>query len=213
MAKKKTKKMSFLSQRKNINDKFFDIVKTNIKIVADKKGKFKRQGVKNLADELEISTATLNKYIKQGFINEKNEELFINVERNFDKTKIPKTKKTTKQFTVHNFTYDNFFKRKPFGKIKKNEQLYFKAGLYLVFRSGKNGFYTIQNLPISHYSNLYPQGYEEFFDIIKIKLLDYPSLLHFVFNYFEVQKINVGDIETKEPVKAKVKTKKRKKKK
>lgn len=211
--KTKEQKISFLVQRKNIDDKFFDLVKEHITVTPDKNGKFKRNGVKKLAAELEITTATLNRYIKSGSINRKNDELFINVERNFDKLKKPRTKKVTKEFSTHTFTFQNFFKRKPFGKIKSNEQLYFRAGLYLVFKSGKNGTYTIQNLPISHYSNLYPEGYEEFYEIIKEKLQNHPSLKYFRFNYFDVTKIDLGNIEDRlEKFKAKnYKTKKRKK--
>ncbi len=217
------KKLNFLLQKKNINDKFFDLVKYTIKNVPDKNGKFKRIGVTKLAKELEIGVGTLNKNIKQGFINGKNDELFINIERNFEKLKKEKKKDkvnisslkkqtpfltldleedtisdfkgVTKEFTIHTFTFDNFFPRKSFGKIKRDEQLYFRAGLYLVFKSGKNGTYTIQNLPISHHSNKYPEGYEEFFEIIKEKLQNHPSLKFFRFNYFDVQKINVGTIE------------------
>ncbi len=206
--------MSFLLVRKNIHDKFFDVVKEYITIVPFAEDQFKRKGMKELSNQLEVSVATLSKYIKQGFINESNETLYINIERNFDKIKKIKRQRATttiqgfdkneptfdfkaitKQFTIHNFTLYNFFKRKPFGRIKKTEQLYFRAGLYIVFRSGKKGFYTIQNLPISHYSNKYPQGYTEFFDIIKIKLIDYPSLLFFRFNYFDVQKIDLSAID------------------
>jgi len=194
LKKVKEKKMSLLSQRKNINDKFFDVVSANIKN-ENKKGKWKRTGVKQLAKELEISVSTLDKYIKRGFINEKDDELFINVERNFDKLKIKRTKKVTKEFNVHTFTRDNFFKRKPFGKIKPNEQLYFRAGLYMVFKTGKNGTYTIQNLPISHYSSKYPQGYTEFFELIRIRLNEHPSLKYFRFNYFDVKKVYLDSIE------------------
>ncbi len=212
LKKEKIKKISFLTQRKNINDKLFDLKDHLIKTYPDSTGKFIRHGIKKLADDLEISVSTLDRYFKQGFINQKNDQLVINIERNFDKLKIKKLKKispafstdtekhisdfkgVTKQFTIHNFTFDNFFKLKPFGKIKENEQLYFKAGLYMVFSSGKRGTYTIQNLPLSHYSNLYPEGYKEFFEIIKFKLLEYPSLKFFRFNYFNVQKIQIDVI-------------------
>ncbi len=220
------KKISFLKKRKNINDKFFDLVERDIKKVPvkNKKGKFKGvtrwvyKGLNKLSKELEISPATTRRYIEIGRINENNDTLFINVERNFENLRKVKyrefrknkrldrydykpfeftSKKTTKEFTIHNFTRDNFFRTKKFGRAKKNEQFYFRAGLYIVFeRRNKAGRikmrYVIQNFPVSHYSNSYKQGHNDFFDIIKIELQQYPSLKYFRFNYFDVQKIDIS---------------------
>ena len=203
--KQKVQRISFLTQRKNIHDKFFDLVQANIKTTS-KNGKFKKTGIKELASKLEITPATLKRYITKGKINDKNDVLFINVERNFEKLKVKKTKVTTKQFTVHNFTFDNFFPKK-FFKVKKNEQLYFRAGLYIVFQRIKkvstgdipnlserqNMDYVIQNYPISHRSDDYPEGYFQFFETIKYELQNYPSILYFRFNYFDVTKVNLAD--------------------
>ncbi len=188
--KSKVKKISFLRERKNVNDKLFDLKKHLTKSISVSKDKYKIIGIEKLARELEITPTTLRKYFKQGFINPNNDNLIINIERNFDKLKIRRTKEVSAFFGKK----DNFFKLKPFGKVKENEQLFFKAGLYMVFRSGKKGIYTIQNLPLSHYSNLYPEGYREFFDIIKEKLNDHPSLKFFRFNYFSAQKIQLDII-------------------
>lgn len=228
----KTQKMSLLQQRKNISDKFFDLLQHETKVAPVlKNGKVKikkngaedwrRKGVKKFADKLGVTVGRINSIIRSGSVKDTGDYLITGVEKLHTKLKLPKTKKTTKEFTVHNFTFDNFFKRKPFGKIKANEQLLFRAGLYLEFaKKDKDGDftdktgYTIQNLPITHYSNLYPEGYEEFFEIIKEKLQSHPSLKLFRFNYFDVRKIKVDTIE--ERVKAfqdKQKPKKRKKKK
>lgn len=188
------KKISFLVQRKTINDKFFDLVATDIKSVADKKGKFKKVGTSKLAKKLNIQPSTLTKYIKRGFINEDLYYLTRRIEDNFKKLKIKSSKKVTKKFFIHTFTEGNFFKTKNFKQANKNEQFYFRAGLYIRFRSGKNGFYTIQNFPVSHYSNKYPKGHYEFYEIIKRDLANFPSMLYFLFNYFDVQKIDTGDI-------------------
>lgn len=207
---KKDKVVSFLNKRKDINDKFFDLVdkKISFKRVQPKKQKnkkrkkpyFRRVGIGNLAKELEVSTSTIRRYIKQGYINTKNDELFINVERNFDSLKIKKTKKTTKQFTTHNFTKDNFFEKSKIGKLKKNQQVFFRCGLYLQFniknysstrRKYSDGKYTIQNLPLSHYSNSYSRGFDEFFMIIKEEIDNHPSIEFFRFNYFSVTIVNI----------------------
>lgn len=194
------KKISFLKKRKDINDKFFDLVDTHIKSQAyeDSEGetKWRKRGISKLAKELEISVSTLKKYINEGRIKENNDRLFINVERNFDKLKLKKTHETTKEYTIHNFTKSNFFPKHKFSKAKRNEQFYFRAGLYLVFevkrKKKKPKEYAIQNFPISHYSNSYNKGYDEFFEIIQIKLQEHPSLKNFSFNYFDVTKIDVS---------------------
>ncbi len=209
------KKISFLNQRKNIDDKFFDLVNEKTKVVRQSKKvkgkrkpvvKFVRKGLKELASELEVSQSTLKRYISQGFINHKNDNLFINVERNFDKLKVKRTKQKTKQFTTHNFTIDNFFDRRtykqppPKRKIKSNETFFFKCGLYIQFGiknfnvKGKKyteGKYTIQNLPLSHYSDNYNSGFDEFFEIIKTEIDNHPSIDFFIFNYFDVSIIKI----------------------
>ncbi len=91
---------------------------------------------------------------------------------------------------------------KKFKVNKKTERLYFRSGLYLEFAKmdkydnieSDKTIYTIQNLPISHYSKLYPQGYKEFFEIIKAKLMEFPSIKFFRFNYFDVSKIKLSAI-------------------
>ncbi len=209
--KEKHKKISFLNQRKNINDKFFDLVKEytysvrvqpkkNKKTKKSKKAFFKTMGIKELASELEVIPATVKRYIKSGHINEKNENLFINVERIFEKLKKPKTIKRTKQFTPHNFTIDNFFEKQKLGRIKKTQQFYFRAGLYIVFgiknfsttsKKYSEGKYTIQNLPLAHYSDNYERGYKEFFEVVKTEIENHPSIEYFIFNYFDVTIVNL----------------------
>jgi hypothetical protein len=222
-SKKQNTKMSFLTHRKNINDMFFDVLKVKTKRVPErfkngnvKKNKFKIQGITQLAKELKVTPTQIRNYIKKGSVNDNLYHFTRNVEIQHKKLKIPRTKKETKQFTVHTFTFANFFAKKNF-KVKKNVvQLFFRCGLYIEFAKmdkydnilNDKTVYTIQNLPISHYSNLYPQGYKEFFEIIKQKLMDYPSIKFFRFNYFDVQKINMGSIEN-----SKIKTKKLKRKK
>ncbi len=251
---KQNKNIAFFTQkRKDINDKFFDIVEKRIKINYKyyiKKGKgsrkalsgkalenalnikytkpqkFKelyrtdykgRRGIKRLAADLEINPRTLRKYIDRGNINTKNDKLFINVERSFEKLakgkKVKRLKHFTKQFTIHNFTFDNFFKLKDVvfppgmkGNHKKNEVFYFKAGLYIVFErvkgvstggeeninERKDMLYTIQNLPLAHDAPNLIDGHKEFFNIIRDEIKEHPSFKYFRFNYYSVQKIDIS---------------------
>lgn len=229
---KKNKKKSFLTKRKTINDKFFDIVNKEIHKTPYKKPKknkfggeiWQKKGITKLAKELNITTGTLSKYIDKGFINENLYYLTRRIENKHKKLKIPKTKKVTKQFSIHTFTRNNFFEReKGNKKTKKNEMFYFRAGLYIVFQRVKkvstgvkpnknektNMNYTIQNFPTSYYSNNYIKGFEEFYEKIKTDLQNFPSLLYFLFNYFDVEKIDIGTVEQRiEKFKSKRKTKK-----
>lgn len=195
-----SKKTSFLKKRKNINDKFFDLVNLHTKKVPVKrKGKEKwvLKGVTKLAKELKISPSTLKIYINKGAISDTGGYLPTKVFNLHKKNKIKGSKIETKEFTVHNFTKNNFFKKKNFKKAKKNEQFYYRCGLYLHFeRKNKRGKitmqYVIQNFPIAHYSSNYNKGYNEFFEIIQIELQSHPSLKFFRFNYFDVQKIDIS---------------------
>ena len=205
-AKRKTSgKIDFLTKRKTIDDKFFDVVESVVKKEYNKKKKkWEVKGISKLAKELEILPKTLQKYIDEGGINKKNDSLFINVERNFDKLKgLSKTVKKTKEFSIHNFTKSNFFEKKNLGKTKWYEQYYFRCGLKLTFKrpnkyrspwGKKSNTYVMQNVPISYYSKNYNSGYNEFFNTIKIKLQEFPSLHSFQFNYFDVQKIDTRKI-------------------
>jgi len=194
-------KKDFLVKRKDINDKFFDLIHTQTK-KQFVKGEWKLTGIGKLAKELEVSPSTIKRYISAGSINTKNDKLYINIERNFDKLKLPKTKKYTKEFTVHNFTEHNFFKKKNLGRSNKYEQFYFRAGLYIVFEKTRERSrgrkkagsvlwkYVIQNMPVSFYHKNYTQGWKLFFKKIKADLQQYPSLKYFRVNYLDVTKID-----------------------
>lgn len=206
---KKEKKISFTTKRKDINDKFFDLVEQRITTERYKKKgnrvwKFRKKGVTALAKELTISPATLARYIKQGFVRDTGGMLFTRIEKNHTKEKLSKTHEVTKQYTVHNFTRDNFFKKPKVKKRKKGEMYFFTAGLYIQFSVKgyykKKGIiknkqnltaYTIQNFPITHYSENFSRGYDEFFEIIKEELDSHPSLNFFIFNYFDVKIIDI----------------------
>lgn len=200
-SKSKTVKTDFLTKRKDIDDKFFDLVNLYTR-KEFKKGKWTTKGISKLSKELEIAPRTIQKYINEGGINKKNEKLFINIERNFDKEKIKRTKRETKEFTVHNFTEKNFFPPKNLGRTNKFEQFYFRAGLYIVFektrertRGNKKAGttlwrYVVQNMPVSFYHKNYKEGYKLFFGKIKADLMQYPSLKFFRFNYIDVTKID-----------------------
>ncbi len=210
MKKTKEKKISFLTKKKDINDKFFDLVGQHITYVRYKKkgGKkwlFKKKGVTKLAKELTITTATLNNYIKTGKVRDNGGMLFTRIESNFKKLKKPKTKKVTKQFTTHNFTEDNFFTPPKLGRRKKTETYFFTVGLYMQFGTKqyykKKGIikekqtlntYTIQNLPITHYSDNLKQGTKDVWSMINEELKNHPSLNYFIVNYFDVRLIDIS---------------------
>lgn len=225
MAKKKsieTQRISFLKQKKTVADKFQDLVKEYVSPVfynteeMEVRGltetTFKQyKGIATLSKKLKVSPSVLKRWIKNNKV--KPNKAILN---EYNKLKRQKKrfnqpfddfKKTTKEFTVHNFTRKNFFK-KPKKKLKKYDEYHFRAGLYIVFerikkvstgidenpKEKQNMYYVIQNFPISSYSKDFSKGYEKIYEDIKYELNNHPSLKYFRLNYFDVIIVNTKAI-------------------
>lgn len=219
MAKKiSTQRVSFLREKKNVNDKFTDLVNQYVSPVfynteemeirgLEKTTLKQYKGISALSKKLGISPSTLKRAIKKGGIKP-NKKQKSSILKNYNALKRLKKKqnvefsdfkKTTKEFTVHNFTRKNFFK-KPRRKLKKSEQFHFRCGLYIVFERIKkvstganenplekqNMLYVIQNFPISSESKSFNRGFEKIYEDIKYELTNHPSMKYFRFNYFDV---------------------------
>ncbi len=52
--------------------------------------------------------------------------------------------------------------------------------------------YTIQNLPITHYSDNLKQGTKDVWSMINEELKNHPSLNYFIVNYFDVRLIDIS---------------------
>lgn len=211
---KDTIKINFLKQKKDINDKFNDLVSRYVQHVFYNTEEMEIRGLKfntfkeyrglaTLSKKLGMSPATIKKAIKTGYIKPSKK---INME--YNKLKKEKKrfkqefsdfKKTTKQFTVHNFTHKNFF-TKPKIRLNKYDQYHFRAGLEVYFERVKytstgidvneneprNMEYHIDNFSVSSASKDFSRGYEKIYEDIKFSLLEKPSLKFFRFNYFDV---------------------------
>ncbi len=192
------RQIKFLTVKKNDRDKFEDVISKykHSSFTVNKHGETvfsQRKFKKIIQKELGISPKALKKYFA-GVYTKAQKKKINKIHRG---GKYEKTKRETKAFTKHTFTWTNFFK-KNIRKRKKFEQYYFRCGLRMVFRSknsGKNIYYNnelvqvweIPNVPVSHYTfKGYPMGYKEFYSKIKIETDKYPSLLFFSFNYFDV---------------------------
>lgn len=219
------KTISFLETKKNITDKFFDVIKQYVKPVYfnveemelmgvdPTKAHFKHyKGIAEVSRLLKTSPNTIKRAIKKG-VYKHNKKLKRKIGKSFKILKNEKKtsgealtdfKKTTKEFTPHNFTRENFFE-KPKKALNKYQQYYFRAGLYIVFERVKkvstgdtpnpkeknNMDFIIQNLPISSYSDNFSKGYEKIFEDIKFQITNHPSMLFFRFNYFDYSEIDV----------------------
>lgn len=204
------KKISFTRSNKNVNDKFFDLLKAHTKIeITKKKVKRKnkngktyhrtikvpiRRGTKLLARTLDIKESVIKNYIKYGV--QKKDSGKINVL--WRKGKFEGTKTQTIEYYNDSFTRENFFKYRKIRRLKKHEQYYFRCGIYLecVSNTNKNATYIIQNLPIptappTIQTNNYKEGFDSVFDEIKRVLQSYPSIKLFRINYFDVCVINI----------------------
>lgn len=223
MAKKKSKKQPskitfFEKKRKTYIDKFYDIYESSISYTPNKKDKdgnvldWKRHGIIDLSKKLKISPKTIDKYYRTGKVNENLYYLTRNIDIQHKKLKIPRIKTVTKEFTKHNFTRINFFKKK---KIKKNKnyQYLFRAGIHLEFSrerrlgvlSGqwhkKEKKYVINNYAVTHYKADYDKGFDEFFKEIEDFLESKPSLVKFIFNYCDVSIVDMSSIPPNQIVK------------
>lgn len=206
----KSKKISFTRSRKNVNDKFFDLLNKHTKIVykikkvkkKNKHGKYYTRKVKHvsrigktvLAKSLNIKVSTLNNFIKFGVPPRSGKK----IDKFWRAGKFEKTKVQTIEYRRDTFTRSNFFKYRKIRKTKKHEQYYFRCGIYLECTSNKNkkSTYIINNLPIPSrppaiQTNSYKEGFEAVYDEIKIVLQSYPSIKLWRINYFDVHIINI----------------------
>lgn len=208
---KKRVLINFLEKPKDVTDKFRDVLDRNTEKIfsEDQDGgiHFRRGGKKEFAKKLGTSTAQITKWEKFGVdpskLTDKTKKTLDKVKKLWNEKKkllnektgkyeykrvFANTKKETKQFSKHSFTRKNFFHRKKLPKRKKNQQYYFRCGLYLKFNNG----YTISNLPVSHYDfKGYPEGYEAMWNLIRATIAQYDSLVFFRINYFDVSIINL----------------------
>lgn len=201
----KTKKIKFTEVKKNYRDKFEDEIQKfkHASIKQYKSGKKKGDDYFNkktfrklIKKDFKLSDKQLKQY-HAGIYTKKDRQKINSKHKGFSKVK-----KQTKKFYKHTFTFDNFFK-KDIGRLKKHEQFYFRCGIKIVSRSKDTGVFewhenklieiwTIPNFTLSHYSQKqFPSCYKEFFNLIKTKIDEMPSILYFTFNYFDVEIIDM----------------------
>lgn len=124
--------------------------------------------------------------------NEKKKETNPKTGRKISTPKFSKSKTVSPDIRPEDFTIELFPSMGKFPRRKKNQQFYFRAGLYMKFKGG----YIINNFPVSHYDfKGYPEGYitmfEKVYDVVNTPHREVSRLLFFRFNYFDVQLLNI----------------------